>query len=816
MHAASRGGNDVLFNQFRYEIHGELDTAAFELAWRKLVERHDILRTAFLWEDLKKPVQVVREKATLPFELLDWRNESESDRQALLRDFCSADRQRGFDPRKAPLMRIALMRCADDSYFFIWSSHHLLLDRWCLQIVFDDLFKLYQSARSGTVPDWNDAGQFREYIDWIKRQDAFQAEKYWRTSLAGHSEANRLTKVAAKTDGDSQSIRLDDGLHKDLRTLATSCGVTSAVLMQGAWAITLNRLLGKQDLVFGTVVSGRPAELDGVESIVGSFVNNVPVRTQLPRDVSLHDWLRGLQHSQHKRGAFEYVAPTSIQSWSELPVGEPVFDTLIVTLGSTGVAENTEFELTPLAGTVTTAYPLTLTIDQSGPELSVHAALQPGRQCMTPLAELLATYEATLRDVANLAIDAKIGSLPGFSGSLMMSHLQAATAQPVFASAAKSTPVETQAGREEAHIDDMQDVLRNEWRLALGVDEIEPQDDFFKLGGSSLQAATLHARIESVTRKSLPILTLFRATTLRGMAETLAADNWPLRSDLAIGLRTTGSLEPLFCVASPEVNTVGYALLARYQDEDRPIYVLQAPPDDQSMRRLSPREIPGMATTYLQELRGIQPHGPYYLLGMCTGSQIVLEMARQLDKDGERPVFAGIINTWAHFTVSRLYYLQRLLHIGRWYAGRLRELWQLKPREQYAELQRVLKRRSSALTLRLARDSAMEGTPTNMDPANKAVEQQDNSDPWIAEFGWAHNDPQVEKYAGTLTVFRIRRQQYWRTGEADLGWGKHAQHVHVERLPGKTHEAVLREPHVQIIGKRIAERIEKANNKDKK
>jgi thioesterase domain-containing protein len=300
------------------------------------------------------------------------------------------------------------------------------------------------------------------------------------------------------------------------------------------------------------------------------------------------------------------------------------------------------------------------------------------------------------------------------------------------------------------------------------------------------------------------------------MAETLAADNWPLRSDLAIGLRTTGSLEPLFCVASPEVNTVGYALLARYQDEDRPIYVLQAPPDDQSMRRLSPREIPGMATTYLQELRGIQPHGPYYLLGMCTGSQIVLEMARQLDKDGERPVFAGIINTWAHFTVSRLYYLQRLLHIGRWYAGRLRELWQLKPREQYAELQRVLKRRSSALTLRLARDSAMEGTPTNMDPANKAVEQQDNSDPWIAEFGWAHNDPQVEKYAGTLTVFRIRRQQYWRTGEADLGWGKHAQHVHVERLPGKTHEAVLREPHVQIIGKRIAERIEKANNKDKK
>jgi len=816
LHTASRRIDDVLFNQFRYEINGELDTAAFECAWRKLVERHDILRTAFLWEDLKSPVQVVREKAELPFELLDWRSEPESDRQALLQEFCDADRQRGFDPRKAPLMRIALIRCTDDAYYFVWSSHHLLLDRWCLQIVFDDLFKLYQSARSGTDPDWNDAGQFREYIDWIKQQDALQAEKFWRTSLAGYSETNPLTKIVAETEGDSQSIRLRDELHRDIRTLATSCGVTLSVLMQGAWSITLNRLLGKQDVVFGAVVSGRPAELEGVESIIGSFVNNVPVRAQLPRDASLHDWVKSLQKTQHQRSAFEYVAPTSIQRWSGLPVGEPMFDTLIVTLGSTGVAENMDFELTPLAGNVTTAYPLTLSIDQSGTDLSIHATRQPGRQCVTPLAGLLETYEATLRDVANLSIDAKIGSLPGFSGSLTVADLQATTPQPVVASTVKPLPVENQAAREEPSIDDMQDVLRNEWQLALGIDEIGPQDDFFKLGGSSLQAATLHARVESITRKSLPILTLFQATTLRGMAGTLAADSWPLRSDLAIGLRTSGSLEPLFCVASPEVNTVGYALLAKYQDEDRPIYVLQAPPDDKSMRRLSPREIPGTATTYVRELRNIQPHGPYYLLGMCTGSQIVLEMARQLDEDGAQPVFAGIINTWAHYTVSRLYHLQRLLHTGRWYGERLNELWQLGLKEQYAELRRVLKGRLSALMSRPAHDSEMADTPANVAPPSKAVEEQDNSDPWIEEFGWVHNAPQVEKYPGTLTVFRIRRQQFWRTREADLGWGKHAHHVRVERLPGKTHEGVLREPHVQIIGKRIAEQIKEAKNKDAK
>jgi thioesterase domain-containing protein len=595
--------------------------------------------------------------------------------------------------------------------------------------------------------------------------------------------------------------------------------------LQGAWSLTLNRLFGFQDTVFGAAVAGRPPEILGVESIIGSFVNNVPVRVRMPRDVSLRDWLNEMQRTQHKRANFEYVSPAVIQQWSELPVGESMFDALVVTLGATGQAEDSALNLRPLAGHIRTAYPLTVSIGETNTQISIRVELQPDRQCKVSLRKLLSEYETTLRYLATSAGEDTIGSLPGFSGGLESVDYETVSAQRPFESSNQSASIDNQEGREDADIDIMQDALRSEWQLALGITDIKPDDDFFELGGSSLQAATMHARIESVTRKSIPLLMLFSATTLREMSEILARGSWPLRSELAIGLRTDGSKSPLFCVASPEVNTVGYALLAQYQADDRPVYVLQAPPDEKIMRRLSPVDIPAVATVYLRELQRIQPNGPYYLIGMCTGSQILLEIARQLRDEGERTAFAGIINTWAHYTVSRAYAVQRLLNTGRWYTDRLHELWRLSAAEQLAELLRVARVRLSSLTLRSDdKDKGLRQTSkheaermqASIDHSSEGIARatQQFSDPWIEDFGWASKDPEAEKYAGTLTVFRIKRQQFWRTGEEDLGWGKHADNVRVEHLPAQNHNDVLRQPHVQVIAKRVADLIREVEEKD--
>jgi thioesterase domain-containing protein len=825
LHAMSRRSDDVLFNQFCYEIRGPLDKSAFEQAWCRLVQRHEILRTAFLWEDLKTPIQVVRQRVDVPFEFSDWSKESQSAQARLLDEYCESDRQQGFDPRKAPLMRFALMDRGENAHYFVWSSHHLLLDRWCLRRLFEEFFEFYQAAREGIEPRLDEVAQFSQYINWIKLQDKARTREYWQSVLGGLSAAVPVTRTVADQSGEQSTLELRADKLDAIRRLARAAGVTLPVLMQAGWSVLLHELTGRQDVLFGTVVAGRPPELPGVESIIGSFVNNVPVRVRLPRDISLNDWLRSLQEAQYERSAFEYASPTSIQRWSDFPLHEPMFDTLIVALAATGVPVHEDVQFLPLPGKVVTAYPLTLTIDETDSGLKLEARLQSGRQCVRSLDELLSSLSGILGNLAQTPLHEPVEALQSFSGTLTSAELFQSRSLPTSASPEESSSIAYQTGREEGDIRIMMDLLRTEWESALGTKDFGPDDDFFRLGGSSLQAAGLHARLEEATRKSLPMLALFRSTSLRGMAETLARGNWPLRTDLAIGLRRGGSRPPLFCVASPEVNTIGYALLARYLDDEQPVYVLQAPPSDGAMRRISPTELPELARVYLREMRRVQQDGPYHLLGMCTGSQLVLEMARQLDAAGETIPFAGIINTWALYTVSQRYRIQKLLNNLDWYVGRLRDLSRLSPAGQLAAIREIWGRRTEKL---LARTGTRAVGRTGLSGVNSSGrelieksdvegandEQPDHADPWIDEFGWQYLDPGKEKYSGPLTVFRQKPQPFWRTGDEDLGWGRHVEDVETVYLPGTDHHAILREPAVQSIARHVADQLEIVRKKE--
>ncbi len=283
LHSLSRGAAaDVLFNQFCYRLSGELDAGAFRLAWERLLERHPVLRTCFLWEGLKQPLQVVRQQVSLPFEEHDWRARCPGEQQAALQALRADDRERGFDPARAPLMRVHLARLADREWLLIWSSHHLLLDRWCLADVFDDLFALYAGARGDPVPPLPAARGFRDYINWIRQQDPQAAVRFWRTTLSGYRDPVALasTDLACQHPALAE-LELTPSMSKALRALARSRRLTTSTLFQGAWALLVNRLSGRQDVVFGAAVAGRPPQLSGVETIVGSFVNNLPVRVRL-------------------------------------------------------------------------------------------------------------------------------------------------------------------------------------------------------------------------------------------------------------------------------------------------------------------------------------------------------------------------------------------------------------------------------------------------------------------------------------------------------------------------------------------------------
>ncbi len=332
---------EVYFSQTRCTLEGPLDDAALEQAWRKVLERHPALRTSFHWKDLDKPLQVVERRVELPFERQDWRDSAgiQEHFEAFLRE----DRQRGFELTQAPLMRVTLIRTGEEEHRLVWSFHHLLLDGWSLPLVLKDVMVLYEASRRGAEIPLPPVRPYRDYILWLQKQDLGRAETFWRETLAGFTAP---TPVGTDRGGESSFARhfelLPPELTAALQDLARRNQLTLSTLVQGAWAILLSRTSGQEEVLFGATSSGRPADLPGVETMVGMFINTLPVRVSADPDAGLLPWLRGLQDLQLQTRQFEYSSLVQIQGWSEVPRGLPLFESIVVfesypvATGSTG------------------------------------------------------------------------------------------------------------------------------------------------------------------------------------------------------------------------------------------------------------------------------------------------------------------------------------------------------------------------------------------------------------------------------------------------------------------------------------------------
>jgi thioesterase domain-containing protein len=251
----------------------------------------------------------------------------------------------------------------------------------------------------------------------------------------------------------------------------------------------------------------------------------------------------------------------------------------------------------------------------------------------------------------------------------------------------------------------------------------------------------------------------------------------------------------LFCVASPEVDTIGYAILARHVDPDRPVYLLQAPPLNESVRRLQPPEFAQLAATYIEAMRDIQPTGPFNLIGMCSGSQIEIEICRKLEAEGESIAFSGILDTWALYTLSRGYYVKKALDLARYYSKRLRKMGAGSRSEEAVSADKPVD----------PGEPGNEGQkPLKRDGTGKAVRQYSLEE----EVGWPEQQPPLMKIDSRVTVFRQRkRKQYWRIRDPLLGWGRHANSVDLVRLRAPGHKHIFREPWVRELARDLESRL---------
>ena len=327
----------VYFNQILYTLTGCLQKAAMQRAWQQVVDRHEALRTLFVWEAREKPLQVVRRRVTLPWEELDWCGLSADEQDAKLAALLQADRRRGFDLTRAPLMRLALIRLGENHHELIWSHHHLLFEGWSSFLILKDVMAIYQALSEGRDCRLEPVRPYRDYIKWLQRQDSSKAEGFWRAALKGFAAPTPLLGSPRPGEHEVQDYEIAEQLGSTppsltaaLKSFARQNDLTLGTIVQGAWAILLSRYSGETDVVFGSTVSGRSAELVGIESMVGLFINSLPVRAQFSPQVATLAWLKDFQDKLVEMRQYEHSPLVDVQGWSEVRRDHPLFQSLVV------------------------------------------------------------------------------------------------------------------------------------------------------------------------------------------------------------------------------------------------------------------------------------------------------------------------------------------------------------------------------------------------------------------------------------------------------------------------------------------------------
>ncbi|GAA3736770.1 non-ribosomal peptide synthase/polyketide synthase [Streptomyces tremellae] len=406
-------------NQVQLVLTGVDDPRALAEAWQHTVDANPVLRSHPAWQEGAEPLQVVRHSATVPVAHHDWTGRPAQACAADLDRLIDADRGAGIDLAAAPLMRLTLIRLAPGRVRLVWTFHHLLLDGWSAAQVFDEVCERYAALAAGRTPRVRDRRPFADYLGWLARQDTAKAEQYWRAVLAGFrapTELPRDRRSPGAHRGSSSGtvrVRLGADVSARLRETAQRAGLTLNTVLQGAWALLLSRYGGGDDVVFGTTVSGRPAELPGVTSMVGLFINTLPTRVRIEGRRPLLDWLRELQSAQSEARRHESVSLAQLQTWSDVPGGTGLFDSIVVfenypfdeeALARHGLAMEQERDLEP------TNYPLSVVV-APGDALDVSLDYDPAA-FDAPTVEGLGGSLRTLLTAMAAAPDATLAELP--------------------------------------------------------------------------------------------------------------------------------------------------------------------------------------------------------------------------------------------------------------------------------------------------------------------------------------------------------------------------------------------------------------------
>lgn len=503
------------FEQWYFELNGDLDVERYQQAWQAVVNRHDILRTAVVELENGDLAQVVAESATLQWHFHDQSGVAEQAQQNYVDELRSTDRSAHFQLNVAPLLRVNLIKLADNRYQLLWSTHHLCIDGWSWPLVFADISRWYKNGRW----DAPQIGQYGDYIAWLDSQSFSGMEAYWQEYLSDYKQPILFEKYQ-----DLQAYKyqqkefvLGEDLSRQLEQLATDNGVTLNTLFQGLWACVLGAASNVADVVFGISSSGRPADIAGVEAVVGPFVNNIPKRISLAENGDIEAWLQSIQESSMASVAHEYASPVDIQKYCGLPLNQRLFETLLV-------FQN--YELPEQAGLLqggvalsgldlpqATNYPLTLVV-VPGNQIRVVGYFQSGYFSNKDVQYLFADLEAA------------ITSLVKAQG--LNDLVQAIKNRPQTWQIRRRAEVvinQTASASDLANASATEKLIAGIWAKAFGVQAVDLKQSFFDMGGQSVMLVSIHGEMQKALNRRFAITQFFRHPSVSALAKALDGED---------------------------------------------------------------------------------------------------------------------------------------------------------------------------------------------------------------------------------------------------------------------------------------------------
>jgi amino acid adenylation domain-containing protein/non-ribosomal peptide synthase protein (TIGR01720 family) len=319
------------------------------------------------------------------------------------------DREQGFDLSEPPLLRLSVILKGRDSRVILLSLHHLLLDGWSSSLVYKEAQSLYECYVRGEELQLPKCRPYGDYIAWLQKQDTDAAEAYWRSRLRGYTGPPPLGvglppgSRHEAVEYDTCESRVPPTITDAIRRLARTSRLTLNTIVQGAWALLLSRYSGDEDVLLGTTVSGRPAELEGIESMIGLFINTLPVRIRVSPRSHFREWFRELQTNQAAAQQFEYVSLSQIHSWSEVPREAPMFETLIgfenfPALGGETSSNDGDSDVRLFSQT---NYPLTLAVIPGATDWQLKVMYARPRFETAEMKRLLTHFQQLLTSIAN-------------------------------------------------------------------------------------------------------------------------------------------------------------------------------------------------------------------------------------------------------------------------------------------------------------------------------------------------------------------------------------------------------------------------------